>query len=434
MGRKNKKRDLPKYLYQRGNRIWTRIKSSDGRWVSAPTQYTVNPDQTELARKHVRALLRSIEGQRDRHLPGPDSVAAYAARWLADREERGVPAVVDDRIRLTKYVLPVLGDLEMVEVRPMHARDLVRHLRALKSDSGDTKGRRLLAPRTIRHIYMTAHNMFEDALIEEVILMNPIRVKAGELPKDVDADPEWRMLATFTVPEVVSLLSSPRLPPERRVMYALKALTGMRHGEAAALCWRHIDFTVTPLPRIHIVQSYCSRSGTVKGTKDEETRAVPVHPTLGLILAAWRARWESVYGRAPTPDDFVVPTRSFGCVHVKDAGAAMKVDLEDLGLRVDAGKFRDRGGHDLRAWYKTRCVEDGADVIVIRRTTHAPPKDVDGGYERFSWEVICRELSRLRIDLPSGDDGPLGSDEGGMRREAIARKRAETVARRAPGA
>jgi hypothetical protein len=102
---------------------------------------------------------------------------------------------------------------------------------------------------------------------------------------------------------------------------------------------------------------------------------VPVHPTLAKILAAWKlSHWERIYGRAPTPDDFVVPTRNMTPVDSSDANHALKADLAVLGLRLEAGEHRDRGGHDLRGWYQTRTIEDGGDSLIIRRTTHAPPR------------------------------------------------------------
>jgi len=84
-----------------------------------------------------------------------------------------------------------------------------------------------------------------------------------------------------------------------------------------------------------------------------------------------------------------------------DAVHAFKADLEALGLRVEAGERRDRGGHDLRGWSKTRCIEDGADSLIIRRTTHAPPRDVNAGYERFTWATICREVSTFAAIVAS---------------------------------
>jgi hypothetical protein len=102
-------------------------------------------------------------------------------------------------------------------------------------------------------------------------------------------------------------------------------------------------------------------------------------------------------------DGLVVPTRNMTPVNAADAGKAFKLDLADLELRLEAGEHRDRGGHDLRSWYETRAIEDGADSLILRRTTHAAPKDVAGGYERFSWATICREVAKLQIGLLDGE-------------------------------
>jgi hypothetical protein len=64
----------------------------------------------------------------------------------------------------------------------------------------------------------------------------------------------------------------------------------------------------------------------------------------------------------------VVPTRNLTPIDASDAVRAFKADLEELGLRIEAGARRDRGGHDLRGWYKTLCIEDGADSLIVRRT------------------------------------------------------------------
>jgi len=387
---------LPKYCFLRGQVIWVSYKNEDGRWVNRSTKCKVN--EVERARRYVNALLRGVEIKVQRSGTDPRTVADYVARWLDDRERRGIAAVVDERSRLEKYALPYVGQIDLQELRPRHVRDMVRSLRELKDDDGE----RLLAPRTIHHVYNTLHNVFETAIVDEVVYTaNPVRVAAGELPKKVDADPEWRSEATYTVEEVEQLLSSPIIPVERRVMHGLKALAGLRHGEAAALCVRHVDFTAQPLSRLHVVQAWCSRHREVKSTKTEETRMIPVHPSLSTILSLWlRDHWPRVYGRQPGLDDFVVPTRTFRCVAVKDANDAFKRDLAALGLRVEAGQYRDRGGHDLRSWYETRCIEDGAEYLLLRRTTHAAPKNVAGGYERFSWAALCRQIEKLQIKLP----------------------------------
>ena len=98
------------------------------------------------------------------------------------------------------------------------------------------------------------------------------------MPKKRDKDPIWRSQATYTTAEVVQLITDPRIPVERRVRYAYKALAGMRHGEVAALAIQQIDFTATPLPRINVVRAFNSAKGKIKSTKTEDTHAVPMHP------------------------------------------------------------------------------------------------------------------------------------------------------------
>ena len=71
----------------------------------------------------------------------------------------------------------------------------------------------------------------------------------------------------------------------------------------------------------------------IKTTKTEDGRAVPMHPTLAKILATWRlSHWSRLYGRQPTPDDHVVPTRNLTPIDASDAVHAFKADLEALGL------------------------------------------------------------------------------------------------------
>lgn len=330
------------------------------------------------------------------------TVTRYAEQWSAERMARGIVVAEADLARLRKYVLPAIGAMPLTAVRPKHARDIVRQLRA----AGE------LAPRTIVGIFRTLRTMFESAVVDELIEANLIKAKPGDLPKQRDQDPTWRSQATFTVSEVERLISDPAIPVERRVQYALKAIAGLRHGEVAALRWRELDYTAEPLARIHVVRAYNSATGQLKATKTEDGRAVPMHPTLAKIIATWRlSHWSRLYGRQPTADDLVVPTRNLTPSDASDAVHAFKADLDALGLRVEAGERRDRGGHDLRGWYKTRCIEDGADSLIIRRTTHAPPRDVNAGYERFTWATICREVSKLRVSILDGEVLPLATTE-----------------------
>lgn len=109
-----------------------------------------------------------------------------------------------------------------------------------------------LAPRTIHHVAGTLHAMFAWARRRELIEHNPVDLDRGVLPKKADADPTWRRQAIYTRAELEQLISDQRLLAERRVLYALKGLALLRHGEAARLRWCEYDRATEPLDRLDL--------------------------------------------------------------------------------------------------------------------------------------------------------------------------------------
>lgn len=369
-------------VYQRGNRLWCSLKDERGKWIKKPTPYAVGQERD--AERYVKRRQENIDARRAVGDAGPMTVKRYAAKWIKERRELGIRSASDEEARLEKHALPHIGSLRLADVRPIHIRDMVRELR--KADT--------LAPRTILHVYGTVRTMFGNAEGDELIAANPCKLKRGDKPPKVDADPEWRGEATYTIAEVERMISDDTIPVERRVQYALKALAGLRHGEVAGLRWRHYDAAMEPLGRIVVATSYDTGR-----TKTEVARRVPVHPALAKVLAAWKlAHWERIYGRAPTAEDLIVGTRTMQPVGKSEAATTIKVDLAALGLRVEAGTGgRSRGGHDLRSWFITTCQEHGAHRDLLRVITHTSKGDVMSGYTRATWGALCGEVAKLRI-------------------------------------
>jgi integrase len=83
--------------------------------------------------------------------------------------------------------------------------------------------------------------------------------------------------------ELVTSIRGEWIPVQRRTLYAFLGLTGARYGEAAGLRWRHLDLDARPLGRVLIATSY-DRGQTKTGAE----RRVPIHSTLGTVLAEWR--------------------------------------------------------------------------------------------------------------------------------------------------
>ncbi len=380
------------YIFARGTRLWL------GYWDLAKKLHQKRTSFVVGEEAKARAALAEIEssikagGDPDAVVIGPATVRYYAERWSKVRMAQGIGVAFDDRARIRKHALPMIGHLEMTAVRPRHVRDLVRSLAAAGK----------IAPRTIRHVYGALHVMFRDAVVDEVITANPCVLKRGDLPKKKDKDPRWRPSAIFTRSEVERILIDERIPWDRRVLYALLALAGVRFGEASALRWSSYNTTLEPLGQILVASSWSTRRHIEKDTKAERPRLVPVHPVLAWTLTEWKhSGWPEMMGREPTERDLIIPSR-----RGKNRGCRLSLvrfheDLERLGLRT-------RRQHDLRRTFISLARTDGARADVLEEITHAKRGDIMNLYTELPWAILCEAVSCLRITIPgapSPDDG-----------------------------
>jgi integrase len=367
-------------VYARGMKLYVGFKDA-GKWRYKATGLAVGDEA------RAEQLLAQIEAQlaaEQRYAGegesfGPVTLAAFAARWLKDRDTLGIRDAGNDVGRLRKHVLPTLGHLPLAAIRTRHVRDLVRSWRA----NAD------MAPRTLRNVYGVLHTLFRDAIIDEMVPVTPCVLSTRELGPKEDKDPEWRAGALYDRHEIVQLISSAAIPAERRVAYAILALAGLRHGEMAGLRWRNYDATPEPLGKLVIARSYDNLS-----TKTKRPREVPVHPTLAAVLHEWRTHgFAALLGRAPQPDDPLIPSR---CGELRDRHDSRKRLLADLELLG----FRARRGHDLRRTFITLARADGARADLLEMITHAPRGDIINIYTSMPWASLCVEVAKLRVDLP----------------------------------
>jgi integrase len=245
-----------------------------------------------------------------------------------------------------------------------------------------------LAPRTIRHIYFTMHAMFRKA-VPKLIPISPCSIDTEDLPAKIDKDPEWRATAVFSKTELVAILTTPQIPEDRRACYSRLFLAGLRFGESAALRWRHYDSALEPLGRLVVAHSYSTPRKKEKSVKTENPRRVPVHPALAERLGDWRAGGcKALLGRAPGPDDLIVPSRLGKNRSANHMLKKFHQDLERIGLRA-------RRQHDARRTFISLAMADGARKDILRWVTHGP----EGEHTTLPWHTLCEEVARLRIDL-----------------------------------
>ncbi len=365
-------------LYVKGNKLWVRFKDETGKWVGKPTPFKPGQEaeaKQDLKRREVQVAANKAVTDAIGVAPGtPMTVAQYAKKWVKDRELLKLASHKDDAARLDHHVLPRLGNMELAEVRPRHIREFVLGMRGGP-----------LAPRSIHHIYHVASMLFRTAVIDELIATSPCVLPKGVLPKKIDKDPSWRAQAIYTREEVEQLISDSRIPEDRRILYALEGLAGLRHGEAVGLLWSQYDEQAEPLGAINLAK-----------TKSGVPRRVPVHATLARMLAEWKlAGWERTYGRMPTATDLITPTRNATERKPTETIRQLHADLEMLGMRR-------RRGHDLRRTFITLAQVDGARRDLLETISHGPRGDIVSVYTTFPWPALCAEVAKLNIHLREG--------------------------------
>ncbi len=382
-------------VFPRGRKLWLKVKGPSG-WKQVPTSLRVG-EERQAAALLAKVRDRILAGESLDGPAGPVTVRAWAERWL-ERRKALVESGEAEAGVLETHVLSQLGDAELADVKPRHVAAMVR--------GWIGEG---YAPRTVRNIYYTLKSMFRDAAVEGLIDTSPCILGRAQLPQIVDADPEWRAGAQYTREELVSLVSAPSIPENERVANALLGLAALRVGEMGGLRFRNLALDMQPLGRIVVARSYNKR-----GTKTNVVRWMPVHPVLGHILGHWQAQgFEATMGRAPVPDDLVVPTppepkgkgRFSPPWQMRDKNYTRKCFLRDL-RTLGIGHRR---VHDLRRTFISLAREDGADKDILRRGTHQPPKDVMELYTTVEWRKLCQEVAKLQVALPAEDPRTEGA-------------------------
>lgn len=379
------------------------VKDEGGKWRQRALGLADTPENRIIAERRRRevdremhAIERATGGD-----GGPLTVQRWGERWLLTRDNRDTR---NDIARLRLHVFPAIGDLPLTEVEPRHLAALAKQWQAR-------------APRTRRNIYSVLKAMFRDAAIEGLIKReaDPCILTHRQLGKIRDAPTFRRREARFSREELETLIGDERVPQDRRVWYALLGIGMLRTGEAAGLRWSKLE-PATPLSRIVIDASYNA------ATKTDTDRHVPAHPTLAGILAEWRlAGWARAFGRAPGPDDLVIPVtpepprkgRRVPPGSMRDCHWARKrlvIDLAKLELRH-------RRSHDLRRTGISLAQDDGADRFLLRWATHAPPREVFDGYTTLEWDTLCREVGKMRVtrratSVVASIIAPCSSDSG----------------------
>ena len=372
----------------------------DGRKDRKATGFSVGQEaEAETFRKVLEAEL----GGGALAPRGGLTVREWGERWSSERIARGVVSADTERAMLRYHLFPQLGDAPIAALTKAGMLDWVRALPSRPRSNAPEP----LAPRTVHHIAGTVKRLLAEAVDRELLAANPCAWRPKrDLPPKRDKVAGKRNHSGFTAGEVWQLLHDERIPEDRRVMYGLDFLTGMRPGEVAARRWKDLDTTMTPLWRLDVGTAFNSRHYVEKCTKTNVEKIIPVHPLLAEILRTWYATgWEAFMGRPPKPEDLVVPREQGGQRTNTHSNKRFQADLERLGLRGG------RTHYETRATFRSLAMAGGAPRAELDLLTHPSPREAADLYTRLEvvWPAMCRAILAVRIEPAA--DAPVPSGE-----------------------
>jgi integrase len=328
---------------------------------------------------------------------GPTVRSFVEETWLPLRRQRRKFAWKTDESRLEHHFLPEFGDRALADLATDDGEvELLDWLTVRLPTHPAKRDGKPIAARTVWNVASVVSVLFADARERRVIPRDPTAVwdAARHLPPKRDKNPGWRANAYFRLDEVVALTTDPRVPEDRRVLYAVRYLGGLRPGEAANLRWRDLDRTVEPLPRLTVSSAFNSAYRVEKETKTGAVMQVPVHPVLDAVLAAWeREGWARFIGRPQTPSDLLIPAQSGQQRLVQVTREAFLRDLAVLGLPP-------RRQYESRATFRNLARAHGAPKDMVNQITHPSPEAAADHYDRVEvlWPAMCRAVLAIPAD------------------------------------
>jgi integrase len=319
-----------------------------------------------MSRKEAeRAFARlrdKVDGRRDRANRRSVAKAAAALRHSLALNGASISHVEGCASTYRVHIEPVLGDVEVTEVRRQDVERIVERMVG-----------RGLSPKTIRSCIGHLTAVFDLAIDYGWTDYNPAR--RASRPRDPHAPAEIHVLSLEEIDAVIEAIPNavrlPRLtstggwnvgpcldrwadhfPPVLRVVIRTAALTGMRQSEVLGLRWRDVDWHAQ---RVRVRTPHVRRGRSDGKSRLSVSRSIPMPDVLATELREWHAgsQWS-------LPDDLAFAHPRLG-VPLDGAKVTRKFKDACRAAGVQVVRF-----HDLRHGYATHLAAGGVQLRTIQ--------------------------------------------------------------------
>lgn len=377
-----------------GSRYSVRVRFADGQRKWVPLPEGISHDEATRRAKEIATTAKAATVPEVRAIVMPgESVAKWSERWMDWRVERGLESVRDDRSRLKRHVLPLIGRRPMNGVTSSQIEDV--------RDALDEKVRRgELSWKTAQHIWTTVRSMFRDARTAK---RRDLRVREddpalGLAPPDRGASKSKQFLYPS---EISKVLACEEVPLRWRRVIALSTYLLTRAAELEALGWEDID-----LERgvVHVHRSLRRYSREEKTTKTGDTRRFAIEPALMPLL---RVLHDECGGRGRILGSAKMPNKFELSKGLRLYLAVAEIEREELFINDATRKWITF--HDLRATGITWMAVRGDDPLKIKQRAGHASLSTTEAYIRLA-EELRTEFGAVFPPLPSSILAPRARD------------------------
>ncbi len=268
---------------------------SENKWVakiSMGTKPDGKPNIKQFSGKSeaiVKKKLKEFKKSTDfaeKHMPSNDTVQSYFSMWLQEYQYNKLKPSSFDRLESTvnNHIIPNIGGMKMDKVTRDHVQSLVNQL--YKKEK--------LSYSSVKKVYVALNSCYNHALIADVIKKNPCI--GITLPSQSERTKEVLPLSADEVERLKAELVATKPSGEPMYYYGNAYLlilnTGLRMGEALALCWEDVDFegkTIT-IEKNHILSKKRDESGNTVGgyelQKQDSTKTASGNRTIPMNRSA----------------------------------------------------------------------------------------------------------------------------------------------------